>query len=114
MKKKYGTLRFISALYLILSVFVFFIALAGGVFVLTSPNGGAMTNVATAISVVVSGILVATGLLAVSEFISLIIDMEESARITAVSMQRLVKGLSDNLETRVRKHQSNEIEDPVF
>jgi hypothetical protein len=113
MKKKYGALRFISGLYLVLGVMVFFVTLAGSVFVFIG-SSGTSPNVGGAVSVAISGIFMAIGLLAFSEIISVIIDMEESARITAVSMQRLAKSLGSNSESHMRKRQLNEIDDPAF
>jgi hypothetical protein len=109
MKKRYGALRFISGLYKFCSwlVFLFSIIGAAGVLISSSNYPYYRPDILGALSVALSGMLMATGLLAFGQLINLLIDMETNSRTTAIAMQRMARNSSG-------RKQQNEFDDSAF
>lgn len=96
MKKKFGALRIISAIYKVLAVLTLLggiVATALYILALMQPGGGGMTlaTIAPAVVPLISGILGMIVLLAFSQIFDLLLSLEENTRLTAVLLQRQLR-----------------------
>ena len=99
MEKKYTALRIIATLYKIVGVIIGVLTILGVVFAVIAqpvidlgfgrPSGGLilLMTIVTAVIVLLGGGLAAIGVFAIGEMVSLLVNIEENTRFTALLMR---------------------------